>query len=152
MTATPSFRISAISGDGCRELTQKLQEALDRLPRVSPAAVPDSCRRAHFRTISSKTGKPPEMATTRTASARRMVIKVGSALVTNNGEGLDLAAIDEWARQIAELCANRQAGHSRLFRSDCLRPATSGLEQTPARRARTAGGGGCRPDGTGTGV
>ncbi|WP_288131813.1 glutamate 5-kinase [Accumulibacter sp.] len=44
------------------------------------------------------------MATTRTASARRMVIKVGSALVTNNGEGLDLAAIDEWARQIAELC------------------------------------------------
>ncbi|KFB69918.1 glutamate 5-kinase [Candidatus Accumulibacter vicinus] len=44
------------------------------------------------------------MATTRTASARRLVIKVGSALVTNNGEGLDLAAIDEWARQIAELC------------------------------------------------
>ena len=44
------------------------------------------------------------MATTRTSSARRLVIKVGSALVTNNGEGLDLAAIDEWARQIAELC------------------------------------------------
>ncbi|MBA4093408.1 MAG: glutamate 5-kinase [Candidatus Accumulibacter sp.] len=45
--------------------------------------------------------------TTRIASARRLVIKVGSALVTNNGEGLDLAAIGEWARQIAEL---RQAG------------------------------------------
>ena len=44
------------------------------------------------------------MAITRIASARRLVIKVGSALVTNNGEGLDLAAIDEWARQIAELC------------------------------------------------
>jgi glutamate 5-kinase len=29
---------------------------------------------------------------------------VGSALVTNNGEGLDLAAITEWANQIAELC------------------------------------------------
>ncbi|MBK7953031.1 MAG: glutamate 5-kinase [Candidatus Accumulibacter sp.] len=44
------------------------------------------------------------MTTTRIASARRLVIKVGSALVTNNGEGLDLAAISEWARQIAELC------------------------------------------------
>jgi glutamate 5-kinase len=43
------------------------------------------------------------MATTRIAEARRIVIKVGSALVTNNGEGLDLAAIDEWARQIALL-------------------------------------------------
>jgi len=41
--------------------------------------------------------------TTRIASARRLVIKVGSALVTNNGEGLDLAAISEWARQIAVL-------------------------------------------------
>jgi glutamate 5-kinase len=40
---------------------------------------------------------------TRIATARRLVIKVGSALVTNNGEGLDLNAIGEWARQIAEL-------------------------------------------------
>ncbi len=43
------------------------------------------------------------MATTRIADAKRLVIKVGSALVTNNGEGLDLAAINEWARQIAQL-------------------------------------------------
>ena len=40
---------------------------------------------------------------TRLAQAKRLVIKVGSALVTNNGEGLDLAAINEWARQIAVL-------------------------------------------------
>jgi hypothetical protein len=33
---SPSFRISAISGAGCRELTQKLQEALE-LPRCPPA-------------------------------------------------------------------------------------------------------------------
>ena len=39
----------------------------------------------------------------RLADAKRLVIKVGSALVTHNGEGLDLAAINEWARQIAEL-------------------------------------------------
>ena len=47
------------------------------------------------------------MTTTRLADAKRLVIKVGSALVTNNGEGLDLNAINEWARQIAQL---RQAG------------------------------------------
>lgn len=36
-------------------------------------------------------------------NARRLVIKVGSALVTNNGQGLDLRAIADWARQIAQL-------------------------------------------------
>lgn len=41
--------------------------------------------------------------TTRLAATRRLVVKVGSALVTNNGTGLDLAAINEWAKQIAEL-------------------------------------------------
>lgn len=43
------------------------------------------------------------MSTSRLAASRRLVIKVGSALVTNNGAGLDLGAIHEWARQIAEL-------------------------------------------------
>jgi glutamate 5-kinase len=37
------------------------------------------------------------------AQARRIVVKVGSALVTNNGTGLDVAAIQDWARQIAAL-------------------------------------------------
>lgn len=43
------------------------------------------------------------MSQTRLAAARRLVVKVGSALVTNNGTGLDLEAIGEWARQIAAL-------------------------------------------------
>ena len=43
------------------------------------------------------------MSRSRLASAKRLVVKVGSALVTNNGNGLDLAAIDSWARQIAAL-------------------------------------------------
>ena len=47
------------------------------------------------------------MSQTRLASARRLVVKVGSALVTNNGTGLDLNAIADWARQIATL---RQQG------------------------------------------
>ena len=35
--------------------------------------------------------------------ARRIVIKVGSSLVTNEGRGLDEAAIGEWSRQMAQL-------------------------------------------------
>ena len=35
--------------------------------------------------------------------ARRLVVKVGSALVTNNGTGLDRDALADWARQIAQL-------------------------------------------------
>jgi glutamate 5-kinase len=45
------------------------------------------------------------MSQTRLANAKRLVVKVGSALVTNNGTGLDLNAIGDWARQIATLRA-----------------------------------------------
>lgn len=36
-------------------------------------------------------------------TARRLVVKVGSALVTNDGRGLDHAALANWAAQIAQL-------------------------------------------------
>jgi glutamate 5-kinase len=36
--------------------------------------------------------------------AQRIVVKVGSSLVTNEGRGLDEAAIGEWCRQMALLC------------------------------------------------
>ncbi|HYC45921.1 MAG TPA: glutamate 5-kinase [Burkholderiales bacterium] len=39
--------------------------------------------------------------------ARRLVVKVGSSLVTNDGQGLDRAALANWAHQIAAL---RSAG------------------------------------------
>ena len=39
------------------------------------------------------------------ADARRLVVKVGSSLVTNDGRGLDQAAIARWASQIAALRA-----------------------------------------------
>ena len=35
--------------------------------------------------------------------ARRIVVKVGSSLVTNEGRGLDAQAIGEWCRQLAVL-------------------------------------------------
>ena len=37
--------------------------------------------------------------------ARRIVVKVGSSLVTNEGRGLDEGAIGEWCRQLAALAA-----------------------------------------------
>jgi glutamate 5-kinase len=37
------------------------------------------------------------------ANARRIVVKVGSSLVTNDGRGLDHEAVGRWAREIAEL-------------------------------------------------
>ena len=36
-------------------------------------------------------------------SAKRLVVKVGSSLVTNRGQGLDHAALSRWAGQIAGL-------------------------------------------------
>jgi len=44
-------------------------------------------------------------ATSVVAKARRLVAKVGSSLVTNEGRGLDLRAVEEWASQIAILHA-----------------------------------------------
>jgi glutamate 5-kinase len=38
--------------------------------------------------------------------ARRIVVKVGSSLVTNEGRGLDERAIAEWSRQLAALAAD----------------------------------------------
>ena len=37
--------------------------------------------------------------------AQRWVIKIGSALLTNDGAGLDRKAIDDWVAQIAQLLA-----------------------------------------------
>ncbi len=47
----------------------------------------------------------PVSALSAVQAARRVVIKVGSSLVTDEGRGLDRAAIDRWAEQIAALRA-----------------------------------------------
>lgn len=44
--------------------------------------------------------------------AKRIVVKVGSSLVTNNGEGLDHSAIAMWAEQLAALL---RSGHEVLM-------------------------------------
>lgn len=44
-----------------------------------------------------------EIQNTTLRNARRLVVKVGSSLVTNEGRGLDAEAIGEWCRQLADL-------------------------------------------------
>ena len=44
--------------------------------------------------------------------SRRLVVKIGSSLVTNGGQGLDFAAIARWADQVAQL---RSMGRSVLI-------------------------------------
>ena len=46
-------------------------------------------------------------------SAHRIVVKVGSSLVTNDGKGLDHQALSRWAREIAELVRARWASAAR---------------------------------------
>ena len=48
-------------------------------------------------------------------SARRIVVKVGSSLVTNEGRGLDEAAIGEWSRQLALLVRGAGAEHREVI-------------------------------------
>jgi len=50
---------------------------------------------------------PQEALPSMVGASRRLVVKVGSALVTNEGRGLDPAAISQWGAQIAHL---RQTG------------------------------------------
>ena len=47
--------------------------------------------------------------------ARRIVVKVGSSLVTNEGRGLDEAAIGEWSRQLAALVRAECAQHREVI-------------------------------------
>ena len=47
-----------------------------------------------------------------TKKTKRIVVKVGSSLVTNNGEGLDHSAIGMWAEQMTSLL---KAGHEVLM-------------------------------------
>ncbi len=48
-------------------------------------------------------------------SARRIVVKVGSSLVTNEGRGLDERAIGEWSRQLAALVCGAGAEHREVI-------------------------------------
>ncbi|PVY54848.1 MULTISPECIES: glutamate 5-kinase [unclassified Simplicispira] len=48
-------------------------------------------------------------------NARRIVVKVGSSLVTNEGRGLDEVAIGEWSRQLAALVRGEGGGRREVI-------------------------------------
>src|SRR5260221_13358932 len=50
-----------------------------------------------------ETQAPGDQVMTAFTTSRRVVIKIGSSLLTNAGAGLDRAAIADWVRQIARL-------------------------------------------------
>jgi glutamate 5-kinase len=53
--------------------------------------------------VSGDYGSSVSMVASLLRDARRIVVKVGSSLVTNEGRGLDEQAIGEWCRQLAHL-------------------------------------------------
>ncbi len=84
--------------------------------------------------------------------ARRIVVKVGSSLVTNEGRGLDEAAIGEWCRQLAVLA--REGREVIMVSSGAVAEGMKrlGWTRTAARTERTAGRGRGGPDGPGADV
>lgn len=38
---------------------------------------------------------------------KRIIVKIGSSLITGNGQGLDLTALEEWTRQVSEIKQQR---------------------------------------------
>jgi isopentenyl phosphate kinase len=114
----PVFEISALTHQGCDAL---VQGGLPACARPTGAGTPPApVDRASSRAAGMIPHPPtadrfspfPEIAfaehVNRPASnvvrdARRIVVKVGSSLVTNEGRGLDERAIGEWSRQLAAL-------------------------------------------------
>ena len=107
------FAIAAISGDGMPRarlrdpgMARRASRAAgrggpaDATPAVlTPAPVRTRRRRGRLRRRSERRRDRRSIV----ASARRLVVKVGSSLVTNDGRGLDHAAVARWADEIAAL-------------------------------------------------
>ena len=86
------------------------------------------------------------------SNAQRIVAKVGSSLVTNEGRGLDRAAVAHWAAQIAAL--RKQGRQVVLVSSGAIagRHGATGLAQASVGDARVAGRRRRGPDGPVPGV
>lgn len=71
----------------------------------------------------------------RDLSIKRVIVKIGSSLLTNNGRGLDRTAIYEWAKQIARL--HNQGMEVLLVSSGAVAEGVvrMNLEQRPKRLA-----------------
>ena len=97
----PVFEISALTREGCEPLIRAVYQHVARLKNV----VPDDPRSTLLR---GRCGSL--IVTDALKSARRIVVKVGSSLVTNEGRGVDEQAVDNWCRQLAALAKEGARG------------------------------------------
>ena len=131
-------------GAGARRAAAAGRGHLDACGRV-PA------RRAAARPALRRRGAASRMASV-VAGARRIVVKVGSSLVTNEGRGVDAEAIGNWSRQLAALAATGR--EVVMVSSGAIAEGMKRLGWTTAAEgtARTAGRRRGGPDGTGADV
>ena len=88
------FTISALAREGLQPLIEAIWTHVAEFQREEPLPDPRfDDRGARLAWLASSRG------------ARRIVVKVGSSLVTNEGRGVDAEAIGNWSRQLAALAA-----------------------------------------------
>jgi GTP-binding protein EngB required for normal cell division len=131
----PVFAIAAINASGTRELTFAVQEWLDAHPcrtYAGPGRRGGAGRRVARAGAHTAAAHTPNRMNI-VASAKRLVVKVGSSLVTNEGRGLDHAAVAHWAEEIASL---KRGGRDVVLVSSARLPkASSGLACARGPRA-----------------
>ena len=98
----PVFEISALTREGCERAGQGDLPAREGGAGGGATA---GRRRSALRRRATDAHELPTVL----RDARRIVVKVGSSLVTNEGRGLDEAAIGEWCRQLARAGARTAA-------------------------------------------
>ena len=137
----PVFQISALTREGCEPLVHAVYEHVAADAAPAPAE-PDP----RFDGVGAD---ELAMSERRCAHARRIVVKVGSSLVTNEGRGVDADAIGNWCRQMAALA--RQGREVVMVSSGAIAEGMKrlGWSARPQRAARAAGRGRGRPDGPG---
>ena len=85
-------------------------------------------------------------------TTRRWVVKIGSALITADGKGLDRESLRHWVDQMADLIAD--GNEVVVVSSGAVAEGMKrmGWAERPTGSARFAGGRGDRPDGAGAGL
>ena len=159
----PVYEISALTGQGCEALIYAIYDYISQHSDASRAAeAEDLAADVRFRDDADKRndGNQDDATPTRRkrtmrsviAAAKRIVVKVGSSLVTNDGRGLDHAAIARWASQIAAL--REQGKEVVLVSSGAIAEGIHrlGWTQAAARNRRIAGRGRGRADGPRAGL
>ena len=136
----PVFAISALTREGCEPLMRAVYEHIAAQATLAADTLPDP----RFDPVGAERRRAMSEAL---RDARRIVVKVGSSLVTNEGRGVDPGAVGNWCRQMAALVgAGARAGDG-LERRDRRGHEAARLAGAAARRSRAAGRCRGRPDG-----